>query len=384
MQVEKPKNTELNFLYMDEKYQKQENKRKKDAKIEKTKLSQNSKKRKKRAGSAESAPEDAIFNFDNEIVIGVTKIPDSNKKSNTRKTNTSNTRKQVINSKKQVLNSNKGKNTVKQSKIKKSENIQNKKNTNIDRRDSSKYVNNKFAKGIIKWTILLSALVASFIFFMMSPLFNLSNVQVINNEKISTDTILSISGLKIGENIYKTSSKQIEKNIKQNTYIESVNIKRKLPNEIILTVKERRATYSLEYANSYAYINNQGYILEISEEKLELPIIMGYTTSGEEIKPGNRLNSEDLEKLSTVLKIMESANANEIGNTITRINIQNKQDYVIILEGEKKTVHLGDVSKLSDRIGYLKKVLEEEKGIEGEIFINGDLNKDKVYFRPKE
>lgn len=183
---------------------------------------------------------------------------------------------------------------------------------------------------------LITSINCAFIYFMMSPLFNLTEIQVSNNEKISTDTIISLSNLTIGENIYKTSINKIKNNIKQNAYIESVEVKRKLPNKIIVNVKERKATYNLEYANSFIYINNQGYILDILENKLEAPIIDGYTTSGENIIVGNRLNAEDLEKLGTVLKIMESASVNDIGNLVTRINISDKQNYTIVLEGEKK------------------------------------------------
>ncbi len=239
-------------------------------------------------------------------------------------------------------------------------------------------------KVIAKWTTLVIALICAIIFFMMSPLFNLSQIQVINNDKINSDTIISLSGLKLGENIYKNRNKQIIKNIKQNAYIENVKIDRKIPNTILITIKERKATFLLEYANSYAYINNQGYILEITEEKLNLPILVGYVTNSEDIKEGRRLQEEDLEKLETVLKIMESANGNGISELITKINIQNKQNYTIELESEKKTVYLGDVSNLSNRMLYLKAVLEEEKGNEGEIFINMDLHKESVYFRKKE
>ena len=45
--------------------------------------------------------------------------------------------------------------------------------------------------------------------------------------------------------------------------------------------------------NGYAYINNQGYILEVSQEKLDLPVIQGIKTSEEKIVAGNRLEKED-------------------------------------------------------------------------------------------
>ena len=53
----------------------------------------------------------------------------------------------------------------------------------------------------------------------------------------------------------------------------------------------------LNFVNGYVYIDTQGYILEISEEKLELPIISGYKTREEKIVEGNRLEIEDLENL---------------------------------------------------------------------------------------
>ncbi len=239
-------------------------------------------------------------------------------------------------------------------------------------------------KAIIKWTILLTALVASIIFFMISPLFNIREIQVVGNQRVSKDTIISLSRLSIGENIYKTSSNKIKKNIKENAYIGRVDIKKILPNKIIINVKERKPTYMLEYASSYAYINNQGYILEISKEALEIPIITGYSTKDEDIIPGCRLNEEDLGKLEVVLKIMEVANGNEIGNLITRFNIQNKQDYIVIMDEEKKTIHLGDATNLSTRIPYVKAILTGEKGVEGDIFVNVDLNKQNAYFRRKE
>jgi len=368
--MNRQRNTELDFLYTEGK----DTKKKKNATKKKNANTTKHRKKSTRAGDM-SAQKGNTFNFDNEIVIGVTKIPDEKNTVNSKKKRKSSNKKEKANNKNQNKEKIAKNNTYKKSKC---EEIEKKEKLKSNNKKS------KIIKSIIKWAILLSALIASFIYFMMSPLFNLTEVQIAGNEKLSTDTIISLSNLTIGENIYKTSINKIKKNIKQNAYIESVEAKRLLPNKIRVTVKERKATYNLEYANSFVYINNQGYILEIEEDKLEVPIIEGYTTSVENIIVGNRLSDEDLEKLGNVLRIMESANVNEIGNLITRINISDKQNYTIILEGEKKTVYLGDASNLSTRMLYIKAILEEEKGIEGEIFVSGDLNKSNVFFRRKE
>ena len=124
-------------------------------------------------------------------------------------------------------------------------------------------------------------------------------------------------------------------------------------------------------------------LLEISKESLELQIITGVATPEEEIKAGNRLCTEDLEKLNSVIQIMDSANSNELGNLITKINIENKQDYVLELKSEKKNVHLGDTSDIGTKMLYIKTVLENEKGKEGDIFVNTDLNNSGAIFREK-
>lgn len=347
----KPRNEELNFIYLDDKYIKKEEKQK----MTKDKKKKNQKKVQQKA-SKKTSNKKETFNFDEEMVIGVTKTPTK-------------TNKQVMQTEKRGANKKKA--PVKKQKVRQAKKKKEKKA-------------NPIITNIIKWVILLMALVASFIFFMMSPLFNVSEISVSNNQTISSDMIISLSGIQIGENIYKTSSHVIQKRVKENAYIESVTVSRKLPNKIELIIKERKATYMLEYANSYAYINNQGYILEIAEQKLELPIISGYQTSQEEIQVGKRLQEEDLERLATVLKIVESANGNGIGQFITRINISNKQSYLLALESKKKLVYIGDASNLSNRMLYIKAMMEKEEGVEGEIHVEGDLNKENVFFREKE
>lgn len=367
----KQKNTELNFLYLnDEGNKKKKNTNKKNTKVKARKI-------KNGADTKSASSKNDTFNFDNEIVIGVTipkEEPNKNKNKNNVKKSNKNTNKKNVTTKRV------SKTTTRTSSKDTTTTNMNKKTKEVKKAGKKTAI----IKWLIKWTILLLALGASIIMFMMSPLFNLLEVQVLNNEKLSSESIVSLSELNIGENIYKVTKRKLVNKIKQNAYVESVKIERKLPNKIAITIKERKTTFMLEYANSYVYINNQGYILEISEQKLECPIIMGYTTGEDNIKPGNRLSQEDLEKLSVVLKIIETANGNEIGNLITRINIADKQNYTLILESEKKIVYLGDASNLSNRIPHLKVILKEEAGVEGEIFINGDLNKQKVYFRKKE
>lgn len=242
----------------------------------------------------------------------------------------------------------------------------------------------KKIKRIIKWTTLFLLIIGGIVFALVSPIFNINEIQVNNNNQIATETIVSLSQLQIGQNVFRFNKDKIEKEIKTNPYIESVNIKRKLPNKIEITIEERNKNYNVEFLNGYAYINNQGYILEISEQKLDLPVIQGVSTEAEQIVAGNRLNAEDLEKLETVIQIMNICKSYELEQKVSTIDITNKSDYVIYMEEEKKTIHLGDESNLSNKMLYVPTILKENQEKEGTIYVNGDINNDfKPRFREK-
>ena len=230
--------------------------------------------------------------------------------------------------------------------------------------------------------LLVTLLIGGIVWFLLSPVFNIKSIEVTNNTHVSTQEITSASQIQINENIFKYSNKEIRQNILTNPYIESVKIKRNIfTKKIRLEVKERVATLMLEYGNSYVYIDNQGNILEISQAKINSPILKGYVTPLDELKPGKRLCNDDLERLEVVLNIIKNANDKGIANLITVIDIKDKKDYVMYLESEDKTVYLGKCSDLSTQMLYVKEMLDREKNIEGEFYVNMDLNNSNPVFK---
>lgn len=295
-----------------------------------------------------------LFDFDKEIVIGMPRISDDKEKNKKNKKTSVNTNKNKQNAKKKLTKQ-------QQMAIKKK----------------------KAILKIVKVLTLIIVIIGVSIYVALSPLFNIKEINVTGNSKLSKEEIISLSELKTDENTFKVSKKNIKNKVKANAYIENVKIRRKLPDKVEIIVVERVATYMIPFANSYIYINNQGYMLEITSQKAEMTAIVGISTPEEELHEGQRLISEDLVKLGEVLQIMESANANELVDLITKIDISNRQDYILTLEKEKKAIHLGDVSNLSTKMAYVKKILNDEKGVEGEILVNTDLTNKGAVFREK-
>jgi cell division protein FtsQ len=72
----------------------------------------------------------------------------------------------------------------------------------------------------------------------MSSIFNIKQIIVSNNNKISSDEIINLSGLKTEINMFKMSKRNISNNVKVNPYIENIKIKRSLKGVITLEVEE--------------------------------------------------------------------------------------------------------------------------------------------------
>lgn len=257
------------------------------------------------------------------------------------------------------------------------------KNINKTKPQVKKIRPKKTAK-ILKALGLVILVAGAIAFLCTTPLFNVTQIEVIGNESVSKEEIISLSQIKLNENTFKNVKTTIKQNIKGNAYIENVAVKRVFPNKMQITVQERKVKFMVKLLNSYAYINSQGYILEVTGHTKEVPIIEGISTPEEEIIAGKRLNNDDLNSLEVALSIVSSCEENEISRFITSINIKDPNEYTVYMAEKSKTIHLGSHSNLGTKILYVKAILEAEEGNEGDIFVNGDLiNGFQPYFRKK-
>lgn len=240
---------------------------------------------------------------------------------------------------------------------------------------------NKKSNLVTKVIFTIVAILFVIVFVLASGSFNLVEIVVTNNHSLSSEQIISFSRIEKGTNIFAISKKNVKANLKENPYINTVKIKRILPNKLKLIIEERTVDYVLQLANSYVYVDGQGYILEISSEKPNVPMLVGLTTDLSNIKENDRLIEADIQKMNRVIKIMEVATNNGLASLITKVDVSNEKDYVIYFDTESKLAYLGNGTDLNTRFLYTKKLLELYQGVPGEIMVNGDLNTEYVYFR---
>lgn len=189
---------------------------------------------------------------------------------------------------------------------------------------------------VTKYFMFFIIVIGAGIYTVLSPIFNIKKVEVVGNSKISSDEIISLSEIELEQNMFQYRKEDISKKIKENAYIDTAKVNRKIPDTMEIIVAERKPSFMIQFANAYAYISSQGYILEISNQKQELPILTGLETKQENIQAGYRLCTEDLQKLGDVLKIMEAATSNKLAKLITKIDITDNDNYILTMQSKKR------------------------------------------------
>ena len=309
--------------------------------------------------SKKNENESKQYNAENEIIIGVTTKP---RKYEKQRVETKATR------------------SKKNTKV-----MPNNKNKKIKQKSKKQVKKTKTKKIVFSIFSFIIIVLAGLIYYLTTPIFNITNIIISGNEKLTEEICISLTGINLNEtNIYAITKNQIEKRLKQNAYVESVEIKRKLPNTLKLNIKERRTCFQVKLTDKYIYIDNQGYILELNKQKLEVPVLIGLESFNTQIELGERLIESDLYKINTIFKITNYLYNNGIENEVTSIDAKDTNNYILSMDKDKKIIYLGDASNISERMNLLKSILEREKDKAGKIFMNGDPTKDDVYFREEK
>ena len=222
--------------------------------------------------------------------------------------------------------------------------------------------------------ILLAIILGTILYFLNSPTFKIKNVEVTGNAQLDSEKIIEQSEIKIGESIFANFNIITKVKVKQNRYIEDAIVSKKMPDTIKIEVKERIASFQVKTESGYyIYIDDQGYIIEYSQEPRELITIVGMDITEENIENKKRLEDDDLNiKLENILHIKEQAIEKGIYDKISEMQVEN--EYILKLDSLNLTINLGNATNIKDRMDYVKSIIERENGKSEIINVNGNLN----------
>lgn len=233
----------------------------------------------------------------------------------------------------------------------------------------------KKRKNKIGFFLILIIIIFIGAYLVTSPSFDINEISVKGNDQFSKQKIEELAEIKIGDNIFTKIGIITKVKLKQSGYIEDAKIIKKYPNKIEIELIERKKQFQIKTETGiFINIDEQGYIIDSSADKLEIPTIIGMEIKENDSNVLKRLEEKDLNKMENVLQIREQFKMLDIVEKVTQIQVDD--EYIVSLENDGLIINLGDATNLKNRMYYVSAILKKETGNKGTIYVNGNLNEN--------
>jgi cell division protein FtsQ len=207
----------------------------------------------------------------------------------------------------------------------------------------------KILAAIALMCLVLAGLFVCWHWACQSELFRVSQVLVKGCDRLTEEEILRLSDVTAQDNLLSLDLKSIATSIEAHPWVHSVEVKRKLPDHLMITIKEHTPVALLNSDKMYL-VNKQGKIIDelSTQEPVSLPIITG-------IDPKNIINHQ-IQKAMELIS-MASKGARTLGvNNISQIYIA-KRDTLILYTADSGIPFHFNTENLSAQFSKAEKVL---------------------------
>ena len=195
-----------------------------------------------------------------------------------------------------------------------------------------------------------------FAFIFSSNFCNIEEVIIKGNDCLCEDEILCSSKVKLGENIFKLDLKKSKDSLMQEPWIKEVEIKRVIPNKIIISIKERKPAAIIHIGEEYFSSTKEGIVLskiDSPEEKFSLPLVLGLEI--DEIKIGEIIDKPEFRTA------LESTNSVEVilPKKFCRVEILSPDDFMICNKDDSLKVRVNGPEGIINKDNLLREALEK-------------------------
>ncbi|MDO4732369.1 MAG: FtsQ-type POTRA domain-containing protein [Bacillota bacterium] len=237
-------------------------------------------------------------------------------------------------------------------------------NQNAKITDISTYRKARRRAGNIRWVLILVFLVACMFagyFFSLSSFFSIREVVVSGNSLVSEQRILELAEVHKGANIFSVDLKSSSAWICIEPRIKSAELRRKLPNQLLIQVEEREAVACMMSADFLLEVDAEGRILQRhrSWSGLELPLISGVELPYSESMPGICVERRGMEEALTIIRSLPD-DAEGIGE----INVSNPQ-FIKLYTLSGVEIRLGDCEDFHKKYGVYTGILLDNEMEQG-------------------
>ena len=125
--------------------------------------------------------------------------------------------------------------------------------------------------------------------------FRLGHIKIIGNDRVHDIVLINWAKPLIRKNIFEIDIKKLQRRVFLHPLIKQASVRRKLPNQLIIDVVERRPVLQVhvqEMGKKKFTVDEDGYVVDIDEDASILPKI--YISRVEGVRRGKKIQEQDL------------------------------------------------------------------------------------------
>lgn len=200
--------------------------------------------------------------------------------------------------------------------------------------------------------------IAAIIFAILSVtvFFNVETAVVKGSSKYTVEQIIEASGINGGDNMIRKNMGKAEGKItSQLIYIETAEVKRKLPSTVEIAVTPCVETACMQKDGGFFVVSETGKILKLSEDVQEGLIIFYGANPAENMDVGMKFASEDENKTEVIYDLL-SRRDSEFVSKITSFDVTDRLNISCVYE-DRINIELGVISEIDYKFRLAEEII---------------------------
>jgi len=232
----------------------------------------------------------------------------------------------------------------------------------------------KKKRKFIRIALIFSALAFTALAVLISPLFEIRNINIVGNDIILDSEVISVSGIAAGQNILSFGTNSVVRRLFSLPYLRDAYILREFPDTVVISITERvpMANIRLSHSGTYLLIDDMGMVLSVRATPEEhLPVVIGVDFPNFAI--GEYLSVQDSAIFENILLISRMFRQNDFYPDI--LDKSNPHD--IIIRYGSLDILFGNMSDANRKVHNIAAIIEQfPEGNAGFIDIR-DINQPR-------
>lgn len=214
---------------------------------------------------------------------------------------------------------------------------------------------------------------------LFTPLFGITEITVSGNAVLSSEEIITASGIEKGENVFRIPKSKTVKALTAIAYVEGAEIKRKFPAKVEIVIDEAKPDIIIDTPTQFVVTNIGGRVLELTEDVTHLtsPIVYGMEIT--EATPADTIKPADAERFSMYIEQIKCFYDTDHWANIDEFYLSDVSEFTMVMKAGTR-VTFGTVDSLESlqrKIKMMTKIFEQVEQTERSYL---DLTTDKGYY----